>query len=86
VTPTEHLESVLRWLTAETRTKYEQGQAEHGGNLAHKPGVGLMMEEEIIDLNVYFKTQRDQLLKMALDGKTAAQAYAYLYGHWPPDD
>ena len=42
-------------------------------------------EEEIMDLPVYYKTAKDQLRQMALEGKSAADAYEWLYGVAPTD-
>ena len=45
-----------------------------------KPGAMKNLEEELLDLPVYYKTAKDQLRQMAVEGKSAADAYAFLYG------
>jgi|TARA_R110000824_G_scaffold401502_1_gene612649 hypothetical protein len=59
--------------------KYHRGQQEHGGDLWSKPGALKNLEEEITDLGIYYKTAKDQLRQMANEGRTAAEAYQFLY-------
>lgn len=56
-----HLMAIKATLMADTDAKYRNGQKEHGGDLAYKPGMMNMLWEEIIDLPVYFLTLRAQL-------------------------
>jgi|TARA_R110002020_G_scaffold329842_1_gene545578 hypothetical protein len=84
-TPTEHISSILGWLKQVMTGKYHRGQQEHGGSLWQKPGALANLEEEIMDLPVYYKTAKDQLRQMALEGKSAADAYEWLYGVAPTD-
>ena len=53
------------------------------GNLWNKPGALANLEEEIMDLPVYYKTAKDQLRQMAIEGRSAAEAYEWLYGELP---
>jgi hypothetical protein len=78
--PVEHLSSIVTWLGQQMSEKYKAGQQEHGGELWMKPGALRNLEEEIIDLPIYYKTAKDQLKQMALDGRTAEEAYDFLYG------
>ena len=78
-TPTEHIQSITRWLGNVMTGKYHRGQQEHGGQLWMKPGALKNLEEEVIDLAVYYKTAKDQLRQMAREGKSAAEAYVFLY-------
>ena len=79
-TPTEHVDSIVRWLQRVMTRKYHQGQQEHGGELWMKPGALKNLEEELLALPVDYKTAKDQLRQMAVEGKSAADAYAFLYG------
>ena len=78
-TPSDHVVALLNWLTAVLPRKYRSGQDEHGGELYAKPGALSNLEEEVIDLVVYHKTARDQLAALAREGKTAREAYEFLY-------
>jgi|TARA_B100000949_G_scaffold227033_1_gene233010 hypothetical protein len=78
--PTAHIESILKWLQRAMAEKYHRGQQEHGGELWTKPGAMRNLEDELLDLPVYYKTVKDQLQQMAVEGKSAADAYAFLYG------
>jgi hypothetical protein len=78
--PQDHVVSIVNWLQRMITEKYHLGQQEHGGELWAKPGAMKNLEEEIFDLPVYYKTARDQLSHMASEGKSAAEAYAFLYG------
>ena len=79
-TPTQHIESIILWLDRVMTRKYHRGQREHGGSLWMKPGAMKNLEEELLDLPVYYKTAKDQLATMASEGKSAAEAYEFLYG------
>jgi hypothetical protein len=81
--PVEHLGSIVAWLGQQMSVKYKCGQEEHGGQLWAKPGALKNLEEEIIDLPIYYKTAKDQLKQMAVEGRTAAEAYDFLYGEEP---
>ena len=78
-TPSDHIQSITRWLGTVLTGKYHRGQKEHGGQLWTKSGALKNLEEEVIDLAVYYKTARDQLRQMAGEGKSAAEAYKFLY-------
>lgn len=56
-----HLQRIKDAYTQRVDTKYREGQQERGGNLFSKAGMANMLEDEIIDLPVYFFTLRDQL-------------------------
>jgi|TARA_R110002020_G_scaffold58495_6_gene160392 hypothetical protein len=43
------------------------------------PGVLSSLEEEVLDLNCYHKTAKDQFRQMAKDGRTAKEAFQFLY-------
>ena len=58
-----HLSRILTHLTADLRTKYEQGQREHGGNLWLKPGMLDQAIAEVLDLAVYLYTLKEQLAR-----------------------
>ena len=77
--PTEHVQSILRWFGDVVTGKYHRGQEEHGGELWAKPGALRNLEEEVLDLSVYYKTAKDQLRQMAREGKSADEAYRFLY-------
>jgi hypothetical protein len=77
--PAEHIQSITRWLSTVLSGKYHRGQEEHGGQLWTKPGALKNLEEEVLDLSVYYKTAKDQLRQMAREGKSAAEAYVFLY-------
>jgi len=77
--PSDHVVALLNWLTAVLPRKYRHGQDKHGGELYAKPGALSNLEEEVIDLVVYHKTARDQLAALAREGKTAREAYEFLY-------
>jgi hypothetical protein len=77
--PAEHVQSILRWLGDVITGKYLRGQEEHGGELWSKPGALKNLEEEVLDLAVYYKTAKDQLRQMAREGKSADEAYRFLY-------
>tara|TARA_R110000824_G_scaffold306747_1_gene494263 strand:- start:423 stop:707 length:285 start_codon:yes stop_codon:yes gene_type:complete len=83
--PSEHIVSIVKWLGGVMAEKYHRGQQEHGGELWTKPGAMKNLEEEILNLPVYYKTAKDQLSQMASEGKSAAEAYAFLYGE-PHDE
>ena len=78
-TPSDHVAGLLTWLYNVLPRKYRQGQDEHGGELYAKPGALSNLEEEVSDLVVYHKTARDQLAALAREGKTAREAYEFLY-------
>ena len=82
-TPKEHISSILGWLSGVMTGKYHRRQQEQGGNLWKKPGALANLEEEIMDLPVYYKTAKDQLRQMAIEGRSAAEAYEWLYGELP---
>lgn len=82
-TPKEHISSILGWLSGVMAGKYHRGQQEHGGSLWQKPGALANLEEEIMDLPVYYKTAKDQLRQMAIEGRSASEAYEWLYGELP---
>ena len=48
-----------------------------------KPGAMKNLEEELLDLPVYYKTAKDQLRHTANEGKSAAEAYQFLYDEEP---
>ena len=77
--PSEHIGSIVKWLGRVMTGKYHRGQQEHGGDLWSKPGALKNLEEEITDLGIYYKTAKDQLRQMANEGRTAAEAYQFLY-------
>jgi hypothetical protein len=77
--PSAHIESIVRWLGRVMIGKYHRGQQEHGGELWSKPGALKNLEEEITDLGIYYKTAKDQLKQMANEGKSAEDAYEFLY-------
>lgn len=54
----KHLESILKSLLTLTRSKYEAGNREHGGDLSEKSTLELLMEirGEAIDTLVYTQT------------------------------
>lgn len=54
-----HCAHIIRSFTEPMRTKYMNGQREHGGSLAKKP-VFPMMKEEILDMWCYYKVAEDQ--------------------------
>jgi hypothetical protein len=78
-TPSEHIQSIIHWLSGVMTGKYHRGQQEHGGALWSKPGALKNLEEEITDLSIYYKTAKDQLRHMANENRTAAEAYRFLY-------
>ena len=82
-TPEEHVVNITDWFKRVMTGKYYRGQKEHGGNLWSKAGALANLEEEIIDLPVYYKTAKDQLRQMAKDGKSAEEAFVHLYGENP---
>lgn len=55
-----HLGRILDRFNADTRAKYEAGQAEHGGNLWEKPGMLEQAIAEAIDMVVYLYTLQEQ--------------------------
>ena len=55
-----HLRRILSQFNADARSKYENGQREHGGNLWEKPGLLENAIEEAIDQVVYLYTLREQ--------------------------
>ena len=81
--PKEHISGILGWLSNVMTGKYHRGQKEHGGSLWQKPGALANLEEEIMDLPVYYKTAKDQLRQMAIEGRSATEAYESLYGELP---
>tara|TARA_R110002020_G_scaffold49894_1_gene141654 strand:+ start:249 stop:533 length:285 start_codon:yes stop_codon:yes gene_type:complete len=85
LSPQEHVASIVTWLRRVMTAKYHRGQQEHGGELWMKAGALKNLEDEILDLPVYYKTAKDQLHQMAAEGKSAAEAYAFLYGE-PRDE
>ena len=78
-TPIAHIASILRWLQQALTDKYILGQEEHGGQLWKKPGALHNATEEVLDLVTYHATAKDQLRQMARDGKSAKDAYEFLY-------
>jgi len=82
-TPEQHISKIVAWFRDVMTGKYQKGQQEHGGDLWIKKGALASLEEELIDLPVYYKTAKDQLRQMAADGKSAEDAYVYLYGENP---
>lgn len=82
-TPEQHVSKIVAWFRDVMTGKYKRGQEEHGGDLWIKTGALASLEEELIDLPVYYKTAKDQLRQMAKDGKTAEEAFKYLYGENP---
>lgn len=83
MTPGEHVRSITAWAADATTLKYHIGQREHGGHLWEKTGALANLEEEILDMLVYFKTAKDQLRTLAREGKTAEEAFRYLYKESP---
>jgi hypothetical protein len=75
-----HIAAICEWFNGTMAAKYHRGQQEHGGKLWERRGALSDLEEELIDLAVYYKTAKDQLKQMAAEGKSAAEAYAFLYG------
>jgi hypothetical protein len=57
----EHLDGIVKELTADLRAKYVKGQEEHGGNIWEKPGMLDHAIEEVLDLAVYLYTLKRQL-------------------------
>jgi hypothetical protein len=80
MTGLEHIEEIAQWFLGTMRPKYLKGQREHGGHLRHKRGALRNLEEEIIDMPVYFVTAKKQLKEMAEQGKSAQDAYEFLFG------
>lgn len=76
----EHCQIIVDWVRSAIWAKYEKGYREHGGDLWLKAGVLRDLEDEIIDAAVYYHTAKSQLLRMANEGKTAREAYDFLYG------
>ena len=58
-TPEEHVARIVAWFTDVVTVKYHRGQQEHGGDLWNKPRALANLEEELIDLPVYYKTAKD---------------------------
>lgn len=56
-----HLTRILSQLTRDLRSKYENGQREHGGNLWLKSGMLDNAIAEVLDLAVYLYTLKEQL-------------------------
>tara|TARA_R110000824_G_scaffold8899_3_gene40401 strand:- start:14140 stop:14409 length:270 start_codon:yes stop_codon:yes gene_type:complete len=82
-TPEQHVSKIVAWFRDVVIGKYYRGQKEHGGDLWIKTRALASLEEEIIDLPVYYKTAKDQLHQMAKEGMSAKEAYEYLYGEKP---
>ena len=82
-TPEQHVSKIGAWFRDVMTGKYHRGQKEHGGDLWIKTRALASLEEEIIDLPVYYKTAKDQLRQMAKNGMSASEAYEYLYGEKP---
>lgn len=74
-----HIASILKWFQQALTDKYIVGQEEHGGQLWKKPGALQNATEEVLDLVTYQATAKDQLRQMAIDGKSAKDAYQFLY-------
>ena len=82
-TPETHGEKIILWLARKIRTKYKKGQQENQTKLWMVPGVLSSLEEEVLDLNCYHKTAKDQIRQMAKDGRTAKEAFQFLYQEEP---
>ena len=78
-TPVAHIASILKWFQQALTEKYIVGQEEHGGELWNKAGAMKNATEEVLDLVTYQATAKDQLRQMAIDGKSAKDAFEFLY-------
>ena len=61
MTVKEHLSAIIAHFSGALFTKYHRGQEEHGGYLWEKPGMLVMLEQELLDATVYHFTLRQQL-------------------------
>ena len=58
-----HEEEIADWFAKAMSKKYRAGQDEHGGKLWRKPMLK-NMQDEVVDLVVYFHTHNMQQLKL----------------------
>jgi hypothetical protein len=73
MTPSQHINSILKDLSPSLRKKYLRGAKEHGGGL-WKKNVGPEIEGELLDLIVYVYTQREQIIRLVNAAKWVVYA------------
>lgn len=64
-----HLQRMQNKFISLSRTKYENGQIEHGGKMWEKPGMIEHAKEEIVDLWHYITTLEEQIAALKIEVK-----------------
>ena len=60
----KHAHDIINWFAEAVFDKYSKGVIEHGGHLHDKGGLLAEVEAECLDLPVYIRTLRAQLVRV----------------------